>query len=459
MMEMPPFRFAIADDGTRIAYQTFGSGPPVIVVPEILASLAVQWESEFYQRAWEHLANHVTLVLFDKRGTGMSDQFEGHASLSELTHDIESVVRAESISSVSLIGTGDGAIEAVAFAARNPNLVERLVLSNPGYGPGTPDDHPETGEEDFTEIVRARQEFTSSVLDAWGSDAVAMTQLLLPSLADDPSAIEWFARFQRLVISRGQAMDQLGGKFSIRLGDVPRQVTVPTLITHTVGNRVIPIASGRYLSEQIPNATLIEIPGADHVVMMAPYWRDVVDTHISFITGTDVEAPVHRTYAVVLFTDFVGSTSAAFAEGDEQWAHRLDAHDRAATRLVSLNGGRIVKSTGDGLLATFGSLSGALDASTALVDELEQLGIPIRAGLHAGEIELRGDDVSGSIVNLAARVMDAAGEGQIFTTSAIRDGLIGSRFEFTDVGRRSLKGFESDWQLYRLASVASPTEL
>jgi class 3 adenylate cyclase len=121
---------------------------------------------------------------------------------------------------------------------------------------------------------------------------------------------------------------------------------------------------------------------------------------------------------------------------------------------VSLNGGTIVKSTGDGLLATFDSLSGSLDASVALVDELAQLGIPIRAGLHAGEIELRGDDVSGSIVNLAARVMDAAGEGQIFTTSAIRDGLIGSQFEFADVGRRSLKGFESDWQLYRLNPTA-----
>lgn len=447
---MPPFKFAIADDGTRIAYQTFGSGPPVVVVPEILASLAVQWESDFYQRAWEHLANHVTVVMFDKRGTGMSDQFDGRANLQELTHDIEAVIRAESLGSVSLIGTGDGAIEAVAFAARNPDHVDRLVLSNPGYGPGTPDDHPETGEEDFTEIVRARQEFTSNVLNNWGTDAVAMTQLLVPSLADDPSAIEWFARFQRLVISRGQAMEQLGGKFSVRLGDVPRQVTVPTLITHTTGNKVIPIASGRYLAEQIPDATLIEIPAADHVVMMAPYWRDVVDAHIRFITGADIEAPAHRKFAVVLFTDFVGSTSAAFAEGDEQWTQRLDAHDRAATRVVSLNGGTIVKSTGDGLLATFDSLSGSLDASVALVDELGRLGIPIRAGLHAGEIELRGDDVSGSIVNLAARVMDAAGERQIFTTSAVRDGLLGSRFEFTDVGRRPLKGFESDWQLYRL---------
>jgi class 3 adenylate cyclase len=456
-MEMPHFKFAIADDGARIAYQTFGSGPAVIVVPEILASLAVQWESDFYQRAWEHLANHVTLVLFDKRGTGMSDHFEGHANLSALTHDIEAIVRTESMSSVSLIGTGDGAIEAVAFAARNPGLVDRLVLSNPGYGPGTADDHPDTDEADFTEIAKAREEFTSRVLDAWGSDAVAMTQLLVPSLADDPSAIEWFARFQRLVISRGQAMEQLGGKFSIQLGDVPQKVTVPTLITHTVGNKVIPIASGRYLAAQIQDVTLIEIPAADHVVLMAPYWRDVVDAHISFITGTDVEAPVHRRFAVVLFTDFVGSTSAAIAAGDEQWAHRLDAHDRAATRLVSLNGGTIVKSTGDGLLATFDSLSGSLDASLALVDELGQLSIPIRAGLHAGEIELRGDDVSGSIVNLAARVMGAAGQGQVFTTSAIRDGLVGSRFEFTDVGRRTLKGFEADWQLYRLNPVASQT--
>ena len=449
-MDMPSFRFALADDGARIAYQTVGSGPPVIVVPEILGSLAVQWESDFYLRVWEHLANHVTLVLFDKRGTGMSDRFEGPADLTMLAQDIESIMRAETLSRVSLIGTGDGGIESVAFAAKNPEMIHRLVLSNPGAGPGAVDARDATDDDELAGIVRAREEFASNVLEVWGSDAVAMTRLLVPSLADDPSAIEWWTRFQRFVIPRDEAIKQLSRKFSIELGDVPRRVTTPTLITHTVGNRVIPVASGRLLAKQIPDSTLIEIPEADHVVWMAPYWREVVDAHISFITDSDVKAPVHRRFAVVLFTDFVGSTSAAIAEGDELWSQRLDAHDRTTTRIISDGAGNIVKSTGDGLLATFESLSAALEASMALVDELARLGIPIRAGLHAGEIELRGEDVSGSIVNLAARVMDAAGEGQIFTTSAIRDGLIGSRFEFTDVGRRPLKGFESDWQLYRL---------
>lgn len=449
-MEMPEFKFAFADDGSRIAYQTLGSGPPVILVPEILGSLALQWDSDLYARVWEHFSHHVSLILYDKRGTGMSDQFKDKEDLEVLAGDIQALVMAEGFSRVSLSATGDGAMEAVAFAALYPELTERLALSNPSSGVGRVDSANLAEDDDLSDIRRTRDGFAEDVLGLWGADAQNFAERLIPSLAGDPTIIEWWTRYQRIGVSRSDAVDQIQRMWAMRLGDLPEQVTAPTLITHTTGNRVISIAHGRMLAERIAGATMVEIDADDHVVWFARYWRDIVDAQISFITDSEIEIPVQRTFAVVLFTDVVGSTRSALVEGDEQWKHRLDAHDRVVEQTVGKHSGTLVKSTGDGILATFESLSDALVAANLLVDRLSELGIPIRVGLHSGEIELRDGDVSGTIVNLAARVMDTAGEGQIVTTSAVRDGLLGSSFTFSDAGQHSLKGFDGQWQLYSL---------
>jgi len=452
-MNAPTVRFATSDDGARIAYQRFGAGPVAVVVPEILGSLQVEWEFELYRRAWEHLSDHLDLVIYDKRGCGMSDRIEGHIALETLTNDIAAILDAEGITRASLIGMGDGGMEAVAFAAVYPARVERVVLCNPSSGIGDHRGIDTTG--DLESIAKARDAFVMNAVDMWGADAEAMTQLLVPSLATDPSIVEWMTRFQRLNMSRDEVIKQLDRLFSRTLGDLPERVTAPTLVTHTVGNRVIPIESGRRIAALVPNAELIEIPGDDHIVWFAPYWRDVVDMHISFITGEGVDTPPTREYSVVLFTDVVKSTQAALRSGDEAWSQLLDSHDRVAERVVSESSGRIVKSTGDGLLVVFSSLSTAIVATAGLVDQLAELGIVVRAGLHAGEIEIRNADISGATVNLAARVMDIAAGGEILVTSAIRDGLLGSRFRFSDAGTHKLKGFDGQWRLYG-TSVPGP---
>lgn len=455
-MNTPTVRFATSDDGARIAYQRFGTGPVAVVVPEILGSIQLEWDFELYRRAWGHLSDHLDLVIYDKRGCGMSDRIDGLIAIETLASDIAAILDAEGITRASLIGMGDGGMEAVAFAALHPARVERLVLSNPSSGIGDHRGKDATG--DLVSIAKARDAFVLDAVDTWGADAEAMTQLVVPSLATDPSIIEWMSRFQRLNMPRDEVIKQLDRMFSTTLGDLPGRVTAPTLITHTVGNKVIPVESGRRIAALVPNVELIEIPGDDHLVWFAPYWRDVVDMHISFITGRSVDSTPTREYSVVLFTDVVKSTQAALTSGDEAWSQLLDSHDRVAERIVSESSGRIVKSTGDGLLVVFSSLSTAIVATTDLVHQLTELGIVVRAGLHAGEIEIRDTDISGATVNLAARVMDIAAGGEILVTSAIRDGLLGSRFSFSDAGAHELKGFDGEWKLYRI-SVPGPGTL
>ena len=234
----------------------------------------------------------------------------------------------------------------------------------------------------------------------------------------------------------------------LEVSDIASQVEAPTLLTHTADNGILHVGYARLLSQLIPNATLLEFDGRDQHYWLAPNWREIVDAHISFIRRSEIQMPVDRRFAVVLFTDIVDSTRSSMSAGDVRWRDLLDIHDLVANRVVDRNSGRMVKMTGDGVLATFESPSNALSAATEMKRELGVAGIPIRAGLHAGEIEIRGDDISGSVVNLAARVLDAADDGQVATTGSMRDLMLGSLFEFEAIGSHALKGFDGRWQLY-----------
>jgi class 3 adenylate cyclase len=202
-------------------------------------------------------------------------------------------------------------------------------------------------------------------------------------------------------------------------------VEAPTLIIHSVGTRLHHVGYARYLAQLIPDATLLELPGYDFMYWISDNWKDYVDAGITFIANTKVDAPLERRFAVVMFTDIVGSTATSVDSGDSEWRDLLDMHDRVSDRVVTEHGGSIVKNTGDGILATFHMPSHALDAANDLKNELSKAKIEIRTGIHAGEIEVRGEDISGATVNLAARVEQAAATGHIYTTTTIRDMLIG----------------------------------
>ena len=450
MVSTPEFRFVETSDGVRIAYQRFGSGPTTIVVGEVFNHLAVRWEFPLYRRAFEYMGEHLDVIMYDQRGCGMSDRAEGAMSAQDRVKDICAIVEAEGLDQVNLVGQGDGAIVAVAFAAAEPKRVNRLVISN--------------GRVDASTDLRAwelaphplgvtRVEANTPGLGSWnwGTDVADFTAFTTPSLADDPAVTQWWLKFQRVTLSRDEMMKQAEAVVGLDLGGAAAGVAAPTLVTHTVGNRAYHIGHGMAWAEQIPGASLVEIPGEDHIIEFASYWRDAYDHHIGFITEEPPEPALRRRYAAVLFTDIVESTAESLSAGDEGWTSKLDAHDRTTVMVVSEYGGDVVKSTGDGILATFQVPSAAIDAAIALRSSLSSFGVRIRAGIHAGEIEVRDADISGSVVNLAARTMDAAPANEIYVTSSVHDQLLGSRFEFDDAGQHELKGFALQGLLFRVA--------
>jgi class 3 adenylate cyclase len=231
------------------------------------------------------------------------------------------------------------------------------------------------------------------------------------------------------------------------------EIAVPTLVTHDEDDAVVPVAAGRWLAEQIPGAIYIETPGGDHIAFVGPEWRTVSDLHLEFICGSIAPARSERTLATVVFTDIVGSTARTSSDGDEQWRRTLDSHDRVAWAMANRYRGVMVKATGDGLLLRFDAPSPALDFARDFRREVSGMGVPIRCGLHMGEIEVRTDgDIAGVAVNIAKRVEEAAVGGEIFVSSTVRDLMLGGDARFEDRGEHSLKGLDSPWRLYALAN-------
>ena len=450
VVSTPEFRFAETSDGVRIAYQRFGSGPSTIVVGEVFNHLAVRWEFPLYRRAFEYMGEYLDVVLYDQRGCGMSDRAEGAMSVQDRVKDISAIVGAEGLVQVNLIGQGDGAIVAVAFAAAERNRVDRLVISNGRVDASTDERAWELAPHPLG-ITRVEANTPGRGSWNWGTDVADFTAFTTPSLADDPAVTQWWLKFQRVTLSRDEMMKQAAAVAGLDLGGAASNVAAPTLVTHTVGNRAYHLGHGMAWAEQIPGASLIEIPGDDHIIEFASYWRDVYDHHIGFITDKAPEPLMRRRYAAVLFTDIVASTAESLSVGDEGWKSKLDAHDSTTEMVVSEHGGDVVKSTGDGILATFGTPSAAIDAAVALRSSLASFGIRIRAGIHAGEIEAREADISGSVVNLAARTMEATPASEIYVTSSVHDQLLGSRFGFDDAGHYELKGFSTKRRLFRVA--------
>ena len=445
-MPTPELRFAETTDEVRIAYQRFGSGPSTLIVGEELNHMVVLWDMPEFRRTYEYLADYLDVVLYDQRGSGNSDRVES-STLSERMLDIDAVLDTADIKRTSLIGRGSGAIVAAAYAASRPDRIDRVVIAN---GRVT-EPHVDEAWGLAPDIVMDRESRASLMQDMiknWGVDAKPLVAFTNPSLVDDPAVVAWWTRYQRVVVSRGEVLREIEDSVHLSPPVSELQFKQPALITHTRGDVLNHFGHGRLWSEWLPHATFEPIDGDDHEWYLAPNWQAVSSSHIGFISGTKVDTRGMRQYAAVLFTDIVSSTSSSLAEGDTGWRTRLDKHDRVALAVVSGLDGTLVKNTGDGHLATFGSPDAAVEAAIALRSDLSELGIAIRAGIHAGLIELREGDVSGSVVNLAARTMAAAPVGGIFITSSLRDQLLGSRFAFESAGTHTLDGFRTDRELF-----------
>lgn len=449
-MEVPEIRFANAPDGVRIAYQTWGAGPTLVIVPALISHIEMAWESELFRRCFERLGRHLRVVQFDKRGIGLSDRFDESPTPTQRIADFTAVMDAEGIERAAIGGVSEGGVMALLFAAEHPDRVDKVVVTNTASPVRYWDRLERLGSPNRLSVGELHQRW-QAVADGWASDPVLMVDWIAPGLRDNESVVRWTARFQRLAATREGVRRQIDSVFELDAGDAPERVTAPTLILHSRGDQVLDVGHGRILDELIPDSRLIELDNSDHFWWYSADWRQFADAHIEFVTGAPVHDVTSRRFGAVLFTDMVDSTTSATTVGDSHWHDTLDSHTRICEREVAAVGGQVVKSTGDGVLALFDSPSPAIEAARAMRQELLGLGVRIRAGVHAGEVELHeSGDISGLAVNLAARVEQAAPDGEILVSSTVRDLLLGGSHAFEEVGEHDLKGITGRWTLCRL---------
>jgi len=450
-MDISDVRYARSGD-LNIAYQRWGAGPDLVVIPGLVSNVELAWEHEVYRRVREYAGRYVRPLEFDKRGIGSSDRFDRAPTLEERIGDIEAVMDAEGIERAHVLGISEGGLMGQFFAALHPERVDRLVLVNSTIGFSAlgnlqphEDDPPMRRQDVFDRFER--------MIAGWGREPQHLVDLFCPSKNDDAAFIRWAGRFQRQTCSRTDIQRQFESILGLDANDRLGEIRAATLVQNVVGDRAIPPAFGRYLAKQIPGARYVQFSGEDHFCWVMPNWQEWLDSWIEFVTGCTPAARSERRFATVLFTDIVDSTARSAEVGDTAWRDMLDRHDRIAWQAVDHHAGNLVKNTGDGLLITFTAPSAGVACAKELVRELGHVGLRVRAGLHAGEIVVREDgDVSGLAVNLAARVQQVASGGSTWVSSTVRDLLLGGEWSFAERGEHTLKGIEGAWRLYELAT-------
>jgi pimeloyl-ACP methyl ester carboxylesterase len=438
-------RYAQSSDGLDIAYQVIGDGPvDLVFVSGFVTHLDWSWELPHF--AWlEQLDGIARVITFDKRGTGLSERSLGFGSLDERSRDIAAVMDAAGSERAVLCGLSEGAPMSILFAATHPQRVSGLVLLGPLMCGAIVPDHPSGRPQE------RRQAWLDSYLEfieaEWGTGSVIGE--LIQHAPDPEAARRLLARFERNACTPSMAMNITRHNADIDVRPLLSTISVPTLVVHARADPVIHFANGKYIADHIDGAELVALDRDFHASWRpadVAGWRDAV---IRFLGAAGAPArPVDRILAAVLFTDIVESTTQANEVGDSAWHNLLDRHDRIVAGEAERFNGRLVKSTGDGALVVLDGPSAGIDCARALVDALRPHGLRIRAGLHVGEVELRGDDVAGLGVVIAARVCEQAGSGQILVTRTVKDLVAGSDIQLTPAGAHQLKGVPDTWQLY-----------
>lgn len=424
----------------RIAYQVLGQGPPDLVMTGAsLGHLDITWEDPGLALFLRSLASFSRVILFNRRGTGASDPLppDPLPPWESYAEELAAVLDAVGSQRTAILAELDAA--AIFFAGTRPERTSALILvhtsakgvASPDYPIGVPPEAAEALLAQFDQL--------------WGTEAMAA--MLVPSRAEDARFRRWFAKAQRTSLNPRAAQPYLRAMMDVDVRSILPLVQAPTLILHRRDVQSFPVEQGHYLAEHIPQAKLVELPGADATLA----WETpelALDLIQQFLTGVHRPIEPNRVLATVLFSDIVASTERAGRLGDRRWRELLNVHDELARRLVEEFGGRLVKTTGDGLLATFDGPGRGIRCAAALRDELGGIGVQLRVGLHTGEVELRDGDVGGIAVHIAARVMAAAGPGEILTSRTVRDLIVGSDIVLDDRGTQRLRGVEGTWQLF-----------
>jgi pimeloyl-ACP methyl ester carboxylesterase len=447
MIEPPPTQYARSGD-VHLAYQVVGDGPVDLVLFGTLVShVEMIWDDPDASDFLERLAGVGRLIIFDKRGVGMSDPVaaDGHPTLEERLQDVRAVMDAAGSDEAVLLGHSEGAQLSVLFATTYPARTRALVLIGGYAAIRRSEDYPIGIPGHVLDEVAAR------MADVWGTtDAL---EVVFPSVTPNPAKCQWWAQFLRRSTSPGAAITQIRMNWDSDVRHLLHLVQAPTLVLHARDERWVRASAGRYLADHIPGASFVELPGADHLPYGELGPRIAAEVE-AFVTGSRPVLPSDRILATVLFSDIVGSTERAASEGDDRWRKLLESHDRDVRRQIERFGGVRVKQTGDGFLAIFDGPARAIRCGRAIHGAARSHGLEVRVGIHTGEVELREeDDVAGIAVHIAARVAAQAGAGEVLVSGAVPPLVVGSGIEFSDRGRADLKGVPGEWQLLEVAQV------
>jgi pimeloyl-ACP methyl ester carboxylesterase len=441
----PTTHYAQSADGTSIAYQVRGEGPlDLVFVPGFVSHVELVWEEPAIARLLRRLASFSRLAIFDKRGQGLSDRLGRPPTLEESMDDLGAVMDAAGFERAAIFGISEGGPMSMLFAATYPERVSSLVLYGTFARMVRTADFPEGVDagrlDQWVEMVKAQ----------WGGPVGV--DLWAPSAHGDAEFERWWARLLRQGTSPRGATELMNLYREIDVRAVLPAIEVPTLVLHRADDRLVPVRQARYLAQRISSSRLVELAGEDHLPTVGDQ-DALLDEAEEFLVGSRRAHSSERALATILFTDIVGSTETAARLGDRRWRDLLERHDATVRRELAVHRGREVKTMGDGFLATFDGPARAIRCAWTIRQDLRQMGVEVRSGIHTGEVEVIGDDVGGMAVNIGARVGALGGAGEVLVSSTVRELVVGSGIEFEERGAHELKGAPGEWRLYAVAAA------
>ncbi|UVO29033.1 adenylate/guanylate cyclase domain-containing protein [Bradyrhizobium arachidis] len=445
MAEVPSTRYVKSDD-VYIAYQVVGEGPlDLMFVPGFVSNVEAIWQSPYRSRFFHRLASFCRVILFDKRGTGMSDRGSQIFTLEQRMHDVQAVLNEVGSERAALFGVSEGGPMSLLYAATYPERTSALVLYgcyakrswSPDYPFGWTD-------ERWTRVL-------DNFKHHWGTPQGVSATMWAPSIAGDPRAAEDLAAYFRASASPGAAVSIMSMNREIDVRHILPATRVPTLILHRTAEHVIDVEHARYMARHIPGARLVELAGEDHMAWFGDQ-DSILDEVEQFLTGGRHAHEPERVLATVLFADIAGSTARAATLGDQSWRELLETFYARVREILRQYRGREISTTGDGFLATFDGPARAVRCARAISDSVRTLDIEVRCGLHTGECELVGNDIAGIAVHTGARVAAIAAPGEVLVSQTVRDLVAGSGLVLEEYGTYTLKGVPNEWRLFRAAT-------
>jgi pimeloyl-ACP methyl ester carboxylesterase len=436
---LPDTRYARSGE-VNIAYQVLGKGPlDLVLVPGSVSNIDIFWEEPALARFLTRLSSFSRLILFDKRGTGLSDRVADMPSLEQRMDDVRAVMDDVGSERAALFGYSEGGAMCALFAATYPNRTSALIMHAAFARRTWAPDHP------WGRTLAQTEAYLEQMRREWGG-AIGM-DVRAPSMAQDESSRQWWARWLRSSASPGAAAVLVRMNAEIDIRPVLNAIRVPTLLLHSTNDRLIDIATSHYMAERIPGAKFIQLAGIDHI----PWGDDahvILDEIEEFLTGVRRGPEPDRVLATVLFTDIVGATEKAASLGDRRWRNLLDSHHALVRRELTQYRGREIDTAGDGFLAAFDGPARAVRCASAICESVRALGIEVRAGLHTGECEMMGEKLGGISVHIGARVAALASPGEVLVSSTVKDLVAGSGLAFRERGIEQLKGVPGEWRLF-----------